>query len=297
MPIFISYSHSDKQIAEHLAMELVANNASIWLDRWELNIGDSILNRIQEAITEADALLIILSTASVSSEWCKKELTAGLMRELSEKRVIVLPVLVEDCEIPLFLRDKLYADLRVDFISGVKAILNAIASITNTNQSRILDNDKYVDWALEWGEINGKFFMKFVICDSRQNEQLTLFTEILIISNESADARYRQYVNADLDWMGRTVITEFIYDLGMKEDIRVILDDQFPLKKRISLCDSKSSIAYELIVTSRRLGVDNGKSIIVDISWYLKEIRDYIKSVTRKLTQEEIERLMHIIMT
>lgn len=91
MPVFISYSHSDAEIVNKLAAHLVKNNANVWVDTWELNVGDSILNRVQDAIQESSALLVILSKASVQSEWCKKELSAGLMRELDEKRVVVLP--------------------------------------------------------------------------------------------------------------------------------------------------------------------------------------------------------------
>lgn len=115
MPIFISYSHVDKAFVDKLAASLVEHDAHVWVDTWELNVGDSILNRVQEAIQDSSALLIVLSKASVASEWCKKELSAGLMRELDEKRVVVLPVLIEDCEIPVFLREKMYADFRKDF--------------------------------------------------------------------------------------------------------------------------------------------------------------------------------------
>jgi len=41
------------------------------------------------------------------------------MRELDEKRVVVLPVIVEECDIPLFLREKMYADLRTNFNTGL----------------------------------------------------------------------------------------------------------------------------------------------------------------------------------
>ena len=105
MPVFISYSHVDKAFVDKLAKQLVANNAHVWLDRWELNVGDSILNRVQEAIQGASALLIVLSKASVASEWCRREMNAGLMRELDEKRVLVLPVLIEDCDMPVFFRE------------------------------------------------------------------------------------------------------------------------------------------------------------------------------------------------
>ncbi len=51
-------------------------------DRWELNVGDSLIERIQSALTSAGAILVILSANSVASEWCKKELNVGLIREL-----------------------------------------------------------------------------------------------------------------------------------------------------------------------------------------------------------------------
>ena len=149
MPIFISYSRSDKDFVDKLAANLVANKAWVWVDRWELKVGDSLINKIQEAIQEASALLVVLSNASVSSEWCKKELTAGLVRELEEKRIIVLPVLLEDCQIPLFLRDKLYADFRSDFDEGLRAVLDATARITTEGRGRIEAPEFFTDWAGE----------------------------------------------------------------------------------------------------------------------------------------------------
>jgi hypothetical protein len=81
------------------------NSAHVWIDSWELNVGDSLIDRIQNAIQDASALLVIVSKASVESESCKKELNAALVRELEEKKVIVLPVLKEDCNVPEFRRD------------------------------------------------------------------------------------------------------------------------------------------------------------------------------------------------
>ena len=91
MPVFISYSHKDKEFVDELAGNLVLERHNVWLDRWELNVGDSIVERIQNALTESSAMLVILSKHSVESEWCKKELNAGIVRELDEKKVVVLP--------------------------------------------------------------------------------------------------------------------------------------------------------------------------------------------------------------
>jgi len=149
MPIFISYSRQDKSIVEKIAAHLVKHRANIWIDEWELDIGDSIVTKIQDAIETSAALLVVLSKASVESEWCKKELTAGLVRELEEKKVLVLPVLIEDCKIPLFIRDKKYADFKINFDFGFQSILNGISKITNSDQDRLIKKDGYGDWSFE----------------------------------------------------------------------------------------------------------------------------------------------------
>lgn len=127
MPIFISYSHKDTPFVDKLAHQLVQLDIRVWLDRWELHVGDSLISRIQQAITGASALLVILSKSSVSSPWCVKEMNSGLLRELEERQVVVLPVLIEDCQIPLFLREKLYADFRPDFDAGLRVVLESVA--------------------------------------------------------------------------------------------------------------------------------------------------------------------------
>ncbi len=137
MPIFISYSRSDAAFVNNLAAHLVKHNAHVWIDSWELKVGDSIIERVQIAIQDSSALLIVLSKASVESEWCKKELNAGLMRELDEKRVVVLPVLAEECVIPPFLREKKYGDFRTDFDAGLKELVEALAGITAVDQGRL----------------------------------------------------------------------------------------------------------------------------------------------------------------
>jgi TIR domain len=103
MAIFISYNHKDRHFVENLAENLVAAKHHIWIDRWELSLGDSLTQRIQGALTKAHAILVIVSKNSVDSEWCKRELNAGLVRELEEKQTLVMPCVIDDCEIPLFL--------------------------------------------------------------------------------------------------------------------------------------------------------------------------------------------------
>jgi hypothetical protein len=295
MPIFISYSHADEKFVEKLAGHLVKNNAHVWVDKWELNVGDSILNKVQQAILESSALLVVLSRASVESEWCKRELSAGLMRELEEKRVIVLPVLLEDCDIPLFLREKMYADFRKSFGAGLNAVLDAIARITNANQGRILKQTAITDWAADWGYNGGLFEMHFTIVQTGEGLRFTLLTEVAVRCNKPATLRYEAYVAQGLDWLGRLVLTEHLAGLAEAKDLRLVLENQSPKELRATSADTKRGMAYEILARCRRLGEDNGKDQLVNVSSYLRDIRDYMRNVARKPTEEELQRLLALI--
>jgi hypothetical protein len=297
MPVFISYSHNDAHFVDKLAAHLVKGNASVWVDTWELNVGDSILNKVQDAIEGSDALLIVLSKASVQSEWCKKEISAGLMRELSEKKVVVLPVLLEDCEIPIFLREKMYADFRTDFDWGLQKTLDAIAKVTNTTQGRLSEKDNFTDWAIDWGYTENLFTLNFTIINVSQALPITLLVEVEALCNPVATKRYEQYSEVGLEWLGRNLITEFIYDLGSQEDLRIILDNQFPKIIERGLSDSKTGVEMHFTIKCRKLGEDNGKDQLVNLSEYLTMIRDYMRHISRKPTKEEYERLVKILST
>ena len=92
--LFISYSHQDEEFVNRLVARLLQERVAIWWDRIGIKVGDSLLEKIQGAIAEADFLAVVLSEASTTSAWCREELNAGLMRQLAEKRVVVLPLLL-----------------------------------------------------------------------------------------------------------------------------------------------------------------------------------------------------------
>jgi len=132
-------------------------------------------------------LLVILSKASVESEWCKKELAAALTRELKEKRIVVLPVLKEECAIPLFLPDKLYADFRTNFDDGLRAILESVARITSETLTRVDDApDWHTDWALDWGTYLEGSAMSLTAVEHGVGQPYCVLTEILVRANAPA---------------------------------------------------------------------------------------------------------------
>ncbi len=86
------------------------------------------VDKIGGAIDVVDYVAVVLSKTSVNSEWVQRELRLALTNEFQTRRVIVLPILLEDVVIPAFLRDKLYADFTpdADRPKSFKSLLNAI---------------------------------------------------------------------------------------------------------------------------------------------------------------------------
>ena len=110
--IFISYAHNDKEFTKKLAGDLRDFGHTIWIDKTELLVGDSLAEKISDAIDNVNFVTAIISSSSINSRWVKKELDLASNREMDEGRVFVLPILIDDVKLPGFLKGKLYADFR-----------------------------------------------------------------------------------------------------------------------------------------------------------------------------------------
>jgi len=198
MAIFISYSRTDVAFVDWLARQLVTRRHHIWMDRWELSIGDSLISKIQSALTDSDAMLIVLSKNSVASEWCKKELNSGLMRELEEKRVLVLPCVIDDCTIPLFLREKLYADFRKDRDEAFEQVDDALLRITNRQQGRLESPNFHTDWSYDWsqGRSSNSWYFEWTFVDHGASIEYCILTECKLACNEASSKKF-QGLNED----------------------------------------------------------------------------------------------------
>jgi hypothetical protein len=124
--VFVSYSTEDAPFAVSLANALRARNLGVWLDQWEIQVGDSLIRRIGDALHSNNFIVVVLSPASVASDWIKLELAEAMTREIQEKRVIVLPVIARRCDIPAFLTNKKYADFTRDSDIAFEALVSAI---------------------------------------------------------------------------------------------------------------------------------------------------------------------------
>ncbi|MAW95224.1 MULTISPECIES: toll/interleukin-1 receptor domain-containing protein [unclassified Leeuwenhoekiella] len=103
--IFFSYSRQDSDFVIHLAQSLREAGAKVWLDQLDIQPGSRWDKSIEQALFKSSTLLVILSKASVES--------ANVMDEVSfalEEKKRVVPILLEECDIPFRLRRLQFAD-------------------------------------------------------------------------------------------------------------------------------------------------------------------------------------------
>lgn len=131
--VFLSYASEDKASARIIADALRQSGVSTWFAESDILWGENLAEKIETAARSSDYILLLLSPAAVDSTWVRSEINFALSRELKERAIRLVPVLVADCEIPLVLRDRQYLDMRgnnreigirrlVDQLSAVPAI-------------------------------------------------------------------------------------------------------------------------------------------------------------------------------
>lgn len=125
---FLCHSSEDKVIVEQFANRLKSSKHYVWFDKWEIKIGDSIVEKINNGLGGMTHLIIFLSKASVNKPWVKKELSSALMRKLKDNSVKIMPIKIDDTDIPPIISDIKYADCTEDLESGFQQLISDIVN-------------------------------------------------------------------------------------------------------------------------------------------------------------------------
>lgn len=126
LKIFIAHASENKNIVQKLANDLIDRGLLVWFDEWEIKVGDSLVEKINQGIENSSFMAIVLSKNSIGKPWFKKEINAGFMKELNNRGVYLLPLLLEDCKIPPLLSDKKYANFSISYENGLTELLASL---------------------------------------------------------------------------------------------------------------------------------------------------------------------------
>jgi hypothetical protein len=125
---FISYSRVDSDAAQALDRLLRARGIGVWLDTRELLPGRNLVDEIfDRGISKSDAVVVLLSKSSVKSEWVRLELTNAIVQTVRGVAKAVIPVLLDDVEVPEYLRQFVWERVGEDgFARSADRIVAAI---------------------------------------------------------------------------------------------------------------------------------------------------------------------------
>jgi len=266
MSVFISYSHLDDEFAEKLCMELIKHHVPVWRDKRQLQVGDSITDSVEEALEKASFSCVVLSVNSVNSKWVKREIDAALTREMEDPEFSILPLVIDDCKLPLFLRDKLYADFRLDFDNGVRMILNAVADKYNLFAGKITNQGKSTSFGTDVIVYdNRKIAISIDIISQDNDYDYFILSKIKLTGNDKALEQFELY---DTRKEAKLFIREMIGICGQLPDIkgkRISVGGKNLARKNVFFNNKENGLEFSLEIVSKKIGVDNGKSVLLDL--------------------------------
>jgi hypothetical protein len=142
--VFVSHASNDKAFVDRLVADLASREIPVWYDKFDLRVGDSVTGGINEGLSQSKYFVIVLSGASVRSRWVTEELNAALMHQVAKGGTFLLPVLIEDCDVPPLLAHRRYADFRVNYDNGLTELLCVWGK--DREASIVADNKPLYPW-------------------------------------------------------------------------------------------------------------------------------------------------------
>ncbi len=121
--VFLSHASADKPAVEDVKRILdEGGDIECWLDKLEIGFGENIVSRISDGLAKSDFLLLFLTPASLKSQWVEEEWTALFYTQTNSGKTRLIPVLLEDCQLPTILQNKKFCDLRTNRLEELRRL-------------------------------------------------------------------------------------------------------------------------------------------------------------------------------
>lgn len=111
--VFLCHAGEDNdRFAREFASRLQNQGFRVWFDEWELQPGDSLVDKVfEEGLKNAEAIVIVLSANSIYKPWVREEINAAFVKRI-EGKCKLIPVVIDDVAIPEALKSTVYQRVR-----------------------------------------------------------------------------------------------------------------------------------------------------------------------------------------
>jgi hypothetical protein len=138
--VFLSHAGEDKErFVIPFATALRQRGIDVWLDKWEILPGDSLVDKLfEEGLKDANAVLVVISAVSVSKPWVREELNTAIVHRIT-KQTKIIPIVLDGSEVPESLKSLVWESID-DLKSYGSQLDRIIAAIFEHREKPILGN-------------------------------------------------------------------------------------------------------------------------------------------------------------
>jgi acyl carrier protein len=123
--VFISHDTEDASFAHRLARDLQGAGVQVWIAPDSIRPGESWVDAIERGLNHSSDMVVVLTPAAIDSRWVKKETEIGIMRE-RRGQMRVIPLAVEQCDVPLLLGSYQMVSFRRGYDVGLRQLVSML---------------------------------------------------------------------------------------------------------------------------------------------------------------------------
>jgi hypothetical protein len=152
MHLWLCHSPEDEGTIRQIAAYLEGRDLVV--TRCPLFARDTVFSYLGDDIQPTDHLLVALSPHSVVSSWFQYDVVRGDVIEWAQRRAMqdsfVVPFLLKSCEVPIWLRDRVYANFaNKSFEAACRELIKRLSGQVEANQRSSHDNQVLRTWAID----------------------------------------------------------------------------------------------------------------------------------------------------
>ncbi len=137
--VFVSHSNQNNDETLLIVEGLKRAGFDVWVDYENIRGGADWLCEIQAGIERCDAVVTVLSKASLGSVWVERECLYAF-----QLKKPLFTTLMDDVRLPLHLVNIQYCDFREDFAVGSKQLAQSLTSALSSPESSIAYPDEAI---------------------------------------------------------------------------------------------------------------------------------------------------------
>lgn len=139
LDVFISYAHSEVGLARDLGRRLSLAGVTSFVAADDVQIGDNLNDRLEQALQEADVVVVLCSGASSKSQWVKSEIALAVERGLRGDAAVIPVYLDQDAREHADTSLQRFSGLDYDVSVGplADALAEAVSRVRGAQRNRL----------------------------------------------------------------------------------------------------------------------------------------------------------------